>query len=112
MISSKGLNVTAIPEIANFFAASKNIFYCNGRTHFLLRTKSINNKRKLHEMEVDTIEVTKEANNNLAKKIKEMEKAIDEHKRRENLFLQDKEKLVKLYQLGNIDSNGEYIGDD
>ena len=63
-------------------------------------------------MEVDTIEETKKANNNLAKKIKEMVKAIDEHKRRENLFLQDKEKLVKLYQLGKIDSDGEYIGDD
>ena len=86
MISSKGLNVIAIPEIANFSAASKNIPYCNERIHFLLRTKPINNKRKLHEMEFDTIEETKEANNNLAKKIKEMEKAIDEHKRRENLF--------------------------
>ena len=41
-----------------------------------------------------------------------MEKAIDEHKRRENLLLQDKEKLVKLYQLGKIDNDGEYIGDD
>ena len=68
IILSKGLNVTAIPEIANIFAASKNIFYCNGRTHYLLRTKPINNKRKLNEMEVDTIEETKEANNNLAKR--------------------------------------------
>ena len=45
MILSKGLNVTAIPEIANIFAASKNISYCNGGAHYLLRTKPINNKK-------------------------------------------------------------------
>ena len=112
MIINKGLSVTAIPEIANIFAASKNVSYCNGRTHFLMRSKPSRNKRKLHEMEVDTIEETKEANTKLAKKISELEKAIDEHKRREDLFLQDKEKLVKLYQMGKIDSDGEYIDDD
>ena len=42
-------------------------------------------------MEVGSIEETNEASANLTKKIKEIEKAIDEHKRRENLFLQDKE---------------------
>ena len=56
-----------------------------------MRTKPIVNKRKLHEMEVGSIEETNEASANLTKKIKEIEKAIDEHKRRENLFLQDKE---------------------
>ena len=109
---SKRLNITAIPEIAKIFAASNNVSYSNGRTHFLMRAKQIGLKRKHHEMEVDTTEEVKETNNKLFTKIKELEKSLDEYKLREDLFLQDKEKLVKLYELEKIDSDGEYIEDE
>ena len=42
-------------------------------------------------------------------KIKSLENKIKEYQANQDLFLQDKEKLVKLYQGGYIDSDGEII---
>ena len=64
-ILSECIKVTAIQEIANIFAVFKNIACCNIRTHYLMRTKLSVNKRKLHEVKVDTSEETREADTNL-----------------------------------------------
>ena len=112
MIIRKDLNVSAIPEIVKIFKTSNNVSYTNGRTHFLMRTKNFLRKRKYFEMEVDGVEETKQINNSLQEKIKQLEAKIDDYKKNEDLFLQDKEKLVKLYEMGKIDSDGEPVDDD
>ena len=42
-------------------------------------------------------------------KIKELEKIIEVDQKREELFLQDKEKLVKPYEFGVIDNDVKLI---
>ena len=54
----------------------------------------------------------KEITKGLTDKIKELEQEIEKHQKREELFLQDKEKLVKLYERGAIDCDGELIEND
>ena len=83
----------------------------NGRTHFLLRKKRNPAKRSLLDREMEEAEETKESIIKLTSKIEELEEKITTHQRREDLLLQDKEKLCKLYELGVIDSDGEYIED-
>ena len=112
MIIRKDLNVSAIPEIVKTFKTSNNVSYTNGRTHFLMRNKNFLRKRKYFEMEVDGVEETKQINNSLQEKIKQLEAKIDNYKKNEDLFLQDKEKLVKLYEMGKFDSDGEPVDDD
>ena len=78
----------------------------NGRTHFLLRKRRNPAKRLLLDSEMEEAE---ENIIKLTRKIEELEEKITTHQRRENLFLHVKEKLCKLYELGVIDSDGEYI---
>ena len=63
-------------------------------------------------MECDQTEESKRKTLELKQKIEQLEDTIADYQRREDLFLKDKEKLVKLYQLGKIDSDGEYIESD
>ena len=56
-------------------------------------------------------EETKENICKLTGKIKDLEEKINAHQNREDLLLQDKEKLCKLYELGIIGSDGDYIED-
>ena len=58
---------------------------------------------------MEEAEETKENITKLTSKIEELEEKINVHQRREDELLQDKEKLCKLYELGIIDSDGEYI---
>ena len=102
MIIYKDLNVSAIPEIVKNFKSSNNVSNTNGRTHFLMRTKNLHRKRKCHEMEVDGVEETKQINNSLQEKIKQLEAKLDDYKKNEDLFLQDKKKLAKLYEMGKL----------
>ena len=69
-------------------------------------------KRKHYQMECDQTEESKRKTLELKQKIEKLEDTIADHQRREDLFLKDKEKLVKLYQLGKIDSDGKYIESD
>ena len=112
MIINKDIYVSVIPEIVKMFKAPNNVSYTNGRIHFLMRTKNLLLKRKYFETEVDGVEETKQINNSFQEKIKQLEAKIDNYKKNEDLFLQDKEKLVKLYEMGKIDSDGEPVDDD
>ena len=77
-----------------------------------MRTKNLLRKRKNFEMEVDRVEETKQINNSSQEKIKQLEAKIDYYMKNEDLFLQDMDKLVKLYEMGKIDSEGEPVDDD
>ena len=58
-------------------------------------------------MECDQTEESKRKTLKLKQKIEQLEGTIADHQQREDLFLKDKEKIVKLYQLSKIDSDGE-----
>ena len=107
LISNKWLNISALPQFIKMFADSKNVSVSRGRTHFLLREHNI--KRKAFEMETDDrmLELAQDKIEQLELKIAKQQDKIDEHERLEESLLKDKEKLVKLYQEGYIDSDGE-----
>ena len=111
IIMNRGLKVEAIPEIISIFSRSKNVSVMNGRTHFLMRKEKHQSKRSYQDRVMNDAEVTKENISKLTDKIKDLEEKINAHQNREDLLLQDKEKLCKLYELGVIDSDGEYIED-
>ena len=69
-------------------------------------------KRKHYEIECDRFEEEKRKTIKLEERIKELEERIHIHEDREDWFLKNKEKLDKLYELGKIDSDGEYINSD
>ena len=108
IIMNRGLQVEAVPEIISIFSRSKNVSLMNGRTYFLLRKKRNPGKGSLLDREMEEAEETKENITKLTSKIEELEEKINVHQRREDELLQDKEKLCKLYELGIIDSDGEY----
>ena len=112
ILLNRGLQVDAIPEIISIFSHSKNVSLMKGRTHFLLRKQSNFRKRTLLDREMEDAEERKEITKGLTNKIKELEQEIEKHQKREELFLQDKEKLVKLYERGAINSDGELIEND
>ena len=85
----------------------KNVSVSRGRTHFLLREHNI--KRKASELETDDrlLELAQDKIEQLELKIAKQQDKIDEHERLEESLLKDKEKLIKLYQEGYIDSAGK-----
>ena len=75
-----------------------------------MRGRPTGRKTKHHKMECYQTEESKTKTLDLKQKIGQLEDTIVNYQRREDLFLKDKEKLVKLYQLGKID--GECIESD
>ena len=69
-------------------------------------------KRKYYQIECDQTEESKRKTLELKQKLEQLEDTIADHQRREDLFLKNKEMLVKFYKLGKIDSYGEYIESD
>ena len=111
IIMNRGLKVEAIPEIVSVFSRSKNVSVMNGRTHFLMRKEKHRSKKSYQDRVMNDAEETKENISNLTDKIKNLEEKINAHQNSEDLLLQDKEKLCKLYKLRVIDSDEEYIED-
>ena len=107
LVQNKRLNVVALPQFIKMFANSNNVSVSKGRTHFLLRSPF--SKRKCYEMETDNqlLEEEKEKIEQLELKISQQQDKILKQKSLEDSLLKDKGKLVKLYQEGYIDSDGE-----
>ena len=107
IVMKSRLNVEAIPEIVNIFAKSQNVSVSKGKSHFLMRGDQGYWKRKHpdEEMKVDNdqLKIIEE----LSHKITSLEEKIDDYAKNEHELLLDREKLVKLYQEGVIDSDGE-----
>ena len=107
LVMQKRMNVAVLPEFIKIFSKSNSISTCNGRTHFLAREPF--RTRKGNEMEVDD-KVIEEAKNQikaLEHKISEQEQLIFKQQRTQRILLEDKEKLVRLYEAGYIDSDGK-----
>ena len=79
VVTKMRLDVEAIPEIVSIFAKSKNVYYMNGRTHFLMRRQLENRKRKIHDIEMDLNEETKNEIKNYKEKINDLQKEIEQY---------------------------------
>ena len=102
------MNVKVLPEFVNIFKSSKNISTERGRSHFLLKTAG---KRKWDEVKEEDVEQLRnyaKQNQLLEEKITNMQERINEYAKNQDELLEDRGKLVKLYQEGIIDSDGEY----
>ena len=86
--------------------------YENERSHFLLTKYKHRHNRDADAINVDRIEESKEYRLNLMTKIIKLEPKIKVFKSREEEAFKNIQKLIKLYQLGTIDSNGELIKDN
>ena len=107
LILNKRLNVVALPQFVKMFAASNNVSVFRGRTHYLMREpKRI---RKVYEMETENqqLEVANDKIKQLEIKVAKQQDLIEEQEKIKDSLLEDKGKLVKLYQEGYIDSDGE-----
>ena len=101
----------AIPAIVAIFKNSHNVSYEKGMSHFLLAKYANRHRRHEYSMNVDWREESKGASLSLKSKIVKLESKINEYKNIEEEFFDIKEKLIKLYQIGAIDSDGELIED-
>ena len=103
------LNVFAIPEIISIFSKSQNVSVSKGKSHFLMRDCNVGIKRKNPDEEMkEDINHNKKIDE-LKTTIKSIEFKIDEYEKNQDELLADRGKLVKLYQEGVIDSDGEYV---
>ena len=111
LVMKRGFNVEAIPTIVAIFKNLQNVSYEKDRSYFLLAKYANRHRRHEDSMNVDRREESKEASLSLKSKIEELELKINEYKNREEEFFDNKEKLIKLYQIRVIDSDGELIED-
>ena len=81
-----------------------------GRFSQLLRSKR---KRNLEEVEKDREELfaneLKRANKEKEKAIEELKDQIEEFEKLKMNYFEDRSKLSKLYEMGVIDSKGDYV---
>ena len=101
------MNVEAIPEIINIFANSQNVSISKGKSHFLMRDTKKFRKRKWPDEEMKMEDGRQKIIDDLSSKIAILKKKIDEYNQKEDELLSDRGKLVKLYEEGIIDSDGE-----
>ena len=103
------LNVVAIPEIISIFLKSQNVSVSIGKSHFLMKDCNVGIKRKNPDEEMEENINHNKKIDELKTSIKSLEFKIDEYEKNQDELLTDRGKLVKLYQEGVIDSDGEYV---
>ena len=109
LIDTQNLSMKIKPEFEKIFKESKSLSIESGKSHFLTRPpiKSID-KIKLEKAKEETkncyyqIDIMNNEIKNLKEKLESVENSRQEHE--ENL-----EKLSKLYEMGVIDENGNFI---
>ena len=108
IIKEKNLGVTTRPEIIDIFKKSKAVSTSKGKSHFLLRPVAIRNANIGRLNEEEKAEDNARITNDLKDKLDEMKTQITKYERDQEEAFVNKEKLVKLYDRGIIDSDGEY----
>ena len=104
----KKMNVVAIPEIRNIFIKSQNVSLSKGKSHFLLRDSQVGRKRRHPEVEMKVDNDHFHKIEKLQATIESLESKLSEYQSIQEDLLIDRGKLVKLYQDGIVDSDGEY----
>ena len=109
IVMKKRMNVVAIPEIIDIFAKSQNVSISKGKSHYLMRDFKSGIKRKNPEEEMKVDEKWDRNVEKLQTEIIFLKEKINEYEHNQNDLLNDRGKLVKLYQEGIIDSDGDFI---
>ena len=112
LIKSQNLSITAMPEFISIFKTSQSVSMHKGRSHFLTREPKLskdkiligkieeerqNSERKIQKLEVELLKLS--------------DKIVDLEKSQENAS-ENKDKLAKLFDLGIINENGEFINNE
>ena len=109
LIQSQNISIAAKPEFIKIFKNSESISNSKGKSHFLARmpkpTKDQNKIRQLEEEKKDSYYKEKVFKLEIEELKTKMQKLEDDKKDAENNI----EKLSKLYEMGVIDENGEFI---
>ena len=109
IVMKSRLNVVAIPEIISIFSKSQNVSISKGKSRFLMRDYQVGRKRKHPDEEMkEDIDHSKKIDE-LKTTIRSLEFKIDEYEKTQDELLTDRGKLVKLYEEGVIDVDGEHI---
>ena len=101
------MSVKALPEFISIFGKSDCVPVQNGKTHYLLKAAG---RRKWSQMEDDNRDRLMKAKDEairLNETINSLQQKIEYYRNRDAEYLENKEKLVKLYQQDIIDSDGE-----
>ena len=109
MVMKRKMNVVAIPEIIRIFAKSQSVSISKEKSHYLMRDARRDLKRKHPEEEMKVDEKYDRNVEKIQSKILSLEEKINEYETNQNDLLNDRGKLVKLYEEGVINSDGEYI---
>ena len=107
LIKNKNLKVCATPEIIDIIKRSKAVSTSKGKSHFLLRSVINKKSKKQEELKKQKEEADSKYLNELHNKLEEMKNTIKGFEEMNEEAFENKGKLVKLYQLGIIDSDGE-----
>ena len=107
VINKRKMSVKALPEFISIFWKSDCVSVQNGKTHYLLKAAG---RRKWNQMEDDNRDRLMKAKDEamiLNETINSLQQKIEYYRNRDAEYLENKEKLVKLYQQDIIDSDGE-----
>ena len=109
LIQSQNISIAAKPEFIKIFKNSESISNSKGKSHFLARmpkpTKDQNKIRQLEEEKKDSYYKEKVFKLEIEELKTKMQKLEDDKKDTEENI----ENLSKLYEMGVIDENGEFI---
>ena len=108
IINSRNLGVSVLPEIINIIKKSKSVSTSKGRSHFLFRSMTLKKTNNADSMEEEKFRHEDEYIKQLEQNLDSLKAQVEMHEQREDEALENREKLAKLYELGVIDSDGEY----
>ena len=111
IIKSQNLGTNVLPEFVNIFKSSNSVSLQKGKSHFLIRNpKETKQQMRLKEIEEEKVTTDRKLNACI-KKLDEFASKIKELEEKQTDYDENIEKLAKLYELGVIDDQGNFIND-
>lgn len=108
VIKGKNLGIQALPEFVNIFMKSNSVSTSKGKSHFLMRKVKQRAAKGSSEEHKESSKEKSEDVKQLETKLKELQNKISWFEEKEEEAFHNKGQLSKLYELGVIDSDGEY----
>ena len=102
----KSMIIKVLQEFANIFESLKNISTERRCSHFLVKAKGKRKWEDVKRKDEEQLQEILKQNQLLQEKLNSM-KEKNEYQRNQDELLKDREKQVKLYDEGVIDSDGE-----
>ena len=111
IVKSQNLGTNVLPEFVSIFKSSNSVSLQKGKSHFLIRNpKETKQQMRLKEIEEEKVTTDRKLNACI-KKLDEFASKIKELEEKQTDYDENIEKLAKLYELGVIDDQGNFIND-